>query len=321
MIRVIGDDVDEIERLKQRLLVKVILPLDYKDGGKPKPTAKKLLDRSSTLFICPPAAEGVWNNELTIIQCCILGRLRNKKRSIKRKIYSRENINSYIQSQTTRNLSLFYGYLTITEMHRGRQQTLYIPFLLNTETRSDLIPVHLNFCETIRKARQPISHRRVCVNNLMVKITHFKLSHGDIISFQENDVKTIGEEIKGSFYIEISFELKSLFLQQVSEKVCLGSSFAEHNIMKRNFYHFKSLLVYNSLLHSNSTYCSAPPPHQFTKKMKIKRIELPTHYSEIGHIPHDKILKDPNLLLRIGKGCAIRIEDSLGRFIDRSLPI
>ena len=91
-------------------------------------------------------------------------------------------------------------------MHRGRQQTLYIPFLLNTETRSDLIPVHLNFCETIRKARQPISHRRVCVNNLMVKITQFKLSHGDIISFQENDVKTIGEEIKGSFYIEISFE-------------------------------------------------------------------------------------------------------------------
>uniref|UniRef100_A0A494G916 RNA-binding S4 domain-containing protein n=2 Tax=Solanum TaxID=4107 RepID=A0A494G916_SOLLC len=395
-----------------------VQPLDCKEGGKPKPTPKKLLDRSSTLYICPPAAEAetelplirdvakktdstryalpalrfktcrllsgnVWNRELTIIQRRILGRLRNKKRSIKRKIYSRENLNSYIQSQTTRKLSLFYGDLPITEMHRGRERTSYIPFLLNPETRSDVIPVRLHFCETIPQARQPISHRRVCVNNGMVNITHFKLSHGDIISFQENDARTRGEEIKRSFYIEISVEkiigkfldhpwrrtktewfrllktkrgcrllLKSRFLQQLrssmqeedlertkkfgSEKVCLGSSFAEHNRMKRNFYHFKSLflskrrneknrniptrtrspIVYNSSLYSNSTYCSAPP-HQFTKKIKIKRIELPTHYSEvnhrtpkavvsygpnIGHIPHDIRLKDPNLLLRSGKG-------------------
>ncbi|KAH0715911.1 hypothetical protein KY284_008816 [Solanum tuberosum] len=91
-------------------------------------------------------------------------------------------------------------------MHRGRERTSYIPFLLNPETRSDVIPVRLHFCETIPQARQPISHRRVCVNNGMVNITHFKLSHGDIISFQENDARTRGEEIKRSFYIEISVE-------------------------------------------------------------------------------------------------------------------
>jgi len=49
----------------------------------------------------------------------------------------------------------------------------------------------------------------------------------------------------------------------------------------------------------------------------MKRIELPTHYSEvnhrtpkavvsygpnIGHIPHDIRLKDPNLPLRSGNG-------------------
>ena len=106
--------------------------------------------------------------------------------------------------------------------------------------------------------------------------------------------------------------------------------------MKRNLYHFKSLflskrrneknrniptrtrspIVYNSSLYSNSTYCSASP-HQFTMKRRIKRIELPTHYSEvnhrtpkavvsygpnIGHIPHDIRLKDPNLPLRSGNG-------------------
>ena len=336
---------------------------------------------------CRLLSGNVWNRELTIIQRRILKRLRNKKRSIKRKIYSRKNLNSYIQSQTTRKLSLFHGDLPITEMHR-RIKRSYIPFLLNPETRSDVIPVRLHFRETIPQARQPISHRRVCVNHRMVNIIHFKVSHGDIISFPENDARTRGEEIRRSFYIEISVEkfigkfldrpvrmwrrtktkwfrklktkkecrllLKSKFLQQLrssmqeedtkkfgSKKVCLGSYFDEHNRMKRNLYHFKSLflskrrneknrnihiptqtrnpIVYNSSLYSNSTYCSASP-HQFTmnrkrKNRKIKRIELPTHYSEvnhrtpkavvsygpnIGHIPHDIRLKDPNLLLRSG---------------------
>nr|UJH19960.1 ribosomal protein S4 [Bupleurum chinense]UJH19966.1 ribosomal protein S4 [Bupleurum chinense] len=300
-------------------------------------------------------------------------------------------------------------------MHRGRKRTSYIPFPLNPETRSDVIPARLHFRETIPQARQPISHRRVCVNNGMVSITHFKVSRGDIISFKENDARARGEEIRRSCDIEISVEkrigkfrdhpvrmwrrtktewfrllLKFRFLQQLrssmqekdlertkkfggSIKVCLGSSFAEHNRMKRNLYHFKSLflskrrneknrnlptrtrssIVYNSSLYSNyeysdynssdeqsltfdsytipeddlefgqsrlldSTYCSAPP-HQFTmkRKRKKKRIELPTHYSEvnhrtlkavvsygpnIGHIPHDIRLKDPNLLLQSGNG-------------------
>ena len=327
---------------------------------------------------CRLLSGNVWNRELTIIQRRILRRLRNKKRSIKRKIYPRENLNSYIQSQTTRKLPLFHGDLPITEMHRGTERTSYIPFPLNPETRSDVILVRLHFRETIPQARQPISHRRVCVNNGIVSITHFKVSHGDIISFQENDGRTRGEEIRRSFYIEISVEKiigkfldhpvrmwrrtktewfrllktkrgcrllqKSRFLQQLRssmqeedlERTKKFGSDAEHNRMKRNVYHFKSLflskrrneknrnlptrtrspIVYNSSLYRNSTRCSASP-HQFTMKRKMKRIELPTHYSEvnhrtpkavvsygpnIGHIPHDIRLKDPNLPLRSGNG-------------------
>ena len=341
---------------------------------------------------CRLISGNVRNRKFTIIQRRILRRLRSKKKNIKRKIYPRENLNSYIQSQTTRKLSLFYGDLPITEMHRGTERTSYIPFLLNSETRSDVIPVRLHFSKTIPQARQPISHRRVCVNNRMVSITHLKVSHGDIISFQENDARIRGEEIRRSFYIEISVDkiigkfldhpvrkwrktktewfhllkskrgcrrllLKSRFLQQLrfsmkkedlertkkfgSEKVCLGSSFTEHNRMKRNLYHFKSLffsskrneknrnlptrirspIVYNSDLYSNLIYCSASP-HQFTMKRRIKRIELPTHYSEvnhrtlkavvsygpnIGHIPHDIRLKDLNLPLRSENGCGQNI--------------
>lgn len=324
----------------------------------------------------------VRNRELSLIQRRILRRLRNKRRSIKRNLSQRENLNSNIKLQTTRKLSLYYGDLPIREMHRGRERTSYIPFLLNQETRSDVIPVRLHFSDTLPQARQPISHRRVCLNNGLVTITHLKVSHGDLISFQENDARTRGEEIRRSFYIDISVGkiigkflpvriwrrtktewfrllttqrgcrllLKSWFLQELrsymqeedlertkkfgSAKVCLGSSFAEHNRMKRNLFHFKyffllkrgkeknrnlptrtiSPFVYKSSLYSNSTYCSGSP---FTRKIRIKRIELPTHYSEvnhrtlkavvsygpnIGHIPHDIRLKDPNLPLRSGNG-------------------
>ncbi|KAJ4965900.1 hypothetical protein NE237_017749 [Protea cynaroides] len=189
----------------------------------------------------------------------------------------------------------------------------------------------------------------------MVSITHLKVSHGDLISFQENDARTHGEEIRRSFYIDISRRtktewfrllktkrgcrllLKSQFLQQLcssmqeedlertkkfgSEKVCLGSSFAEHNRMKRNLYHFKSLFLSKRRNEKNRnlpTRTRSPIiPHQFTRKRRMKRIKLPTQYSEvnhrtpkvvvsygpnIGHIPHDIRLKDPNLPLRSGNG-------------------
>ena len=59
-----------------------------------------------------------WNRELTIIQHAEFLRLKNKKRSIKRKIYPIDNINNYIQSQidninyyiqshTTRKIPIF----------------------------------------------------------------------------------------------------------------------------------------------------------------------------------------------------------------------
>lgn len=309
---------------------------------------------------CRLLSGNVWNKELTIVQRRILGKLRMKKRSIKKKIYSRKNRNSYIQLQTTRKLSLFYGNLPITKMHRRTKRTSYIPFLLNLETRLDVILVRLHFCETIPQARQLISHRKVCVNNGIVNISHFQVSHGDIISFQENYARTRGEEIRRFFYIKILVEkiigkfwgrwvrmqrrknkkrrskkkwlrrvrlwrrsktewfrrlktkkecrllLKDRFLQKLHSSMQkedlkrtkkFGSD-AEHNRMKRNFYHSVTL-------------------SKKRMQRRIKRIELPTHYSEVNHrtlkavvfygpnidhIPHDIRLKDLNLLLWSGKG-------------------
>nr|WOC30382.1 ribosomal protein S4 [Gastrodia longistyla] len=332
----------------------------------------------------------VRNRELSLIQRRILRRLRNKRRSMKRNLSIRENLNSNIKSQTTRKLPLSYGgrdggigswrrRTRITNGHLaegtgGRFLGNVNCFLLNQETRSDVIPVRLHLSDTLPQARQPISHRRVCVNNGLVSITHLKVSQGDLISLnlKEND----GEAISRYFYIDISVSkiigkflpvrmwrrtktewfrllktqrgcrllLKSRFLQELrssmqeedlertkkAAKVCLGSSFAEHNRMKINCFNFKSFFLskrrndllaqsslssgspffYKSSFYSNSTYCSGSI---LTRKIRIKKRELPTHYSEvnhrtlkavvsygphIGHIPNDIRLKDPNLPLR-----------------------
>jgi small subunit ribosomal protein S4 len=178
------------------------------------------------------------------------------------------------------------------------------------------------------------------VNNGIVNISHFQVSHGDIISFQENYARTRGEEIRRFFYLKISVEKiigklrghrvrmwrktewfrrlktkkgcrlllkdnKNRLLQKLHssmqkedlERAKKFGSDAEHNRMQSYFYH--SVLL------------------PLSKKRRIKRVEIPTHYSEVNHrtlkavvsyrpnidhIPHDIRLKDPNLPLRSGKG-------------------
>ena len=67
------------------------------------------------------------HGELTIIQHHILQRLRNQKRSVRRKTYIKNNLNSYIQSQnenlncyiqpkTTQKLPLFQGDIPIKDL-------------------------------------------------------------------------------------------------------------------------------------------------------------------------------------------------------------
>ncbi|KAL2894992.1 Ribosomal protein S4 mitochondrial [Bienertia sinuspersici] len=98
------------------------------------------------------------------------------------------------------------GNLPITKIHRRTKRTSYIPYLLSPKTILDVILVRLQFYETVPQARQPTSHRKLCVNNGIVNISHFEVSHGYIISFQENYARTRGEEIRRFFYIKISVE-------------------------------------------------------------------------------------------------------------------
>ncbi|KAI3955945.1 hypothetical protein MKW98_006305 [Papaver atlanticum] len=138
----------------------------------------------------------VWNKELSIVQRRILRKLRSKKRSRSRNVVA--NQNSHIQLATRRKLSLFYH----EGIHRRERTTSeFVPFLLDLETRLDVLLVRTHFCQTIPQARQLISHGRVCVNNAVRSINHFKVSPGDVISFQNNEA--VIAEVRRSLFCSV----------------------------------------------------------------------------------------------------------------------
>lgn len=271
-------------------------------------------------------------------------------------------------------------------MHGGTERASYIPFLLNLETRLDVILVRLHFCETLPQARQLISHRKIRVNNEMVNMTRFQVSRGDLISIGDNSViTTVGRKVRKYFYIEGFVDqivgkcrnhpqrrwiitkkgwfrllekrqgcrllLKSLFSQRlrspqwrrsmqektsegityVLKGVCLGSLFAEHDKMKRDYMSYSDFLFkrrnggrtfptclrLSSIIVKNKDNLCRDSAYWFARERRIgrnrriRRRELPTHYLEvnyrtlkavvfygpdIGHIPSDMKLKNLNLL-------------------------
>ena len=121
--------------------------------------------------------------------------------------------------------------------------------------------------------------------------------------------------LKDPFLQQLRSSMQDEDLEKRSLEVCLGSSFAEHKRIKRNFYHFKSLflskrrnekpinittikrspIVYNSSFYSNSnlTSCST---HQSSMKRKRKSSSLSTHYSEVNHRTPKAVLSyGPNI--------------------------
>nr|BDG69817.1 ribosomal protein S4 [Cunninghamia lanceolata var. konishii] len=342
--------------------------------------------RSKTRRLLPG---NVRNKRLTRIQRRIPRRLKSKRRYIGKTPYLRQNLNSYLKPQAIRKLSPFYGNLPIAKMHGGTERASYIPFLLNPETRSDVIPVRPHFRETPPQARQLISHRKIRVNNEMANMTRFQASRGDPIPIGENSViTTVGRKVRKYFYTEGFVDqivgkcrnhplsvnhsawritkkgwfrplekrqgcrllLKSLFSQRlrspqwrrsmqektsegrtyVLKGVCLGSLFAEHDKMKRDSMSYSDFLFkrrnggptclrLSSIIVKNkdnlcrdSAYWFESPSRErrIGRNRRIRRRELPTHYSEvnhrtpkavvsygpdIGHIPPDMKLKNPNL--------------------------
>nr|YP_010881103.1 ribosomal protein S4 [Moerckia flotoviana]WIA66605.1 ribosomal protein S4 [Moerckia flotoviana] len=130
--------------------------------------------------------------KLTLKQELLISELRRSKKNKKRSDFS-------IQLRTMKKLSLFYGNLPIRRMQRARTHTYMdkknsLPF--NIEKRLDVIPVRLNFRSTMFRARQPISHRNICVNYKKVNIPGFQVSNGDLISIRENYLAFFGSNIR-----------------------------------------------------------------------------------------------------------------------------
>nr|YP_010881144.1 ribosomal protein S4 [Pallavicinia lyellii]WIA66646.1 ribosomal protein S4 [Pallavicinia lyellii] len=128
--------------------------------------------------------------KLTLKQELLVSELRKSKKNKKQSDFS-------IQLRTMKKLSLFYGNLPIKKMQRARTcMDKKNGLLFNIEKRLDVIPVRLNFCSTMFQARQPISHRNICVNYKKVNISGFQVSNGDLISIQENSLAFFESNIR-----------------------------------------------------------------------------------------------------------------------------
>lgn len=302
----------------------------------------------------------VRHRELTIFQRRIIRVLRKQQISIQNsQRYTRANLTSYIQSTTTRKLPILLpigGPKPINELHqRGAARTSYIPFPLNPETRSDVMPVRLHVRDTIKKARQLITHRWVFLNGTG-KQTHEKLSNGEIFSIS-GITSTRGKERRRAFYIFLTGELigkaldhpvriwsrnktewfsllktrmgsqrllrllKQLLLGSLyfgetkrtlgaSKKCFWGLTVAEHHRKQSTLYQYSTTRLSTNettrtllapcfpplIPHLRTTrdprttyttpfrYGSASPkPITTLKKSISKRLELPTHFSEVNH--------------------------------------
>nr|YP_009674931.1 ribosomal protein S4 [Haplomitrium hookeri]QDE12942.1 ribosomal protein S4 [Haplomitrium hookeri] len=146
--------------------------------------------------VCRQIPENVrQTKKLTLKQKLLIPELRKKKIDEKQSDFS-------VQLQTIKKLSLFHGNLPIKKMQRAKTHT-YIdkknssPF--NTEKRLDVIPVRLYFRSTTFRARQPISHKNICVNYRKVNLPGLKVSNGDPISIQESSSYRFESDIRRNF--------------------------------------------------------------------------------------------------------------------------
>ncbi|KAI3891476.1 hypothetical protein MKX03_037125 [Papaver bracteatum] len=108
----------------------------------------------------------------------LVNKTEGKKRSWRRNFVA--NQNSVIQLATRQK----------TE----RRASDFVPFFTRSRNQIGPFSGSYHFC-------QSITHRRVCVNNAVRSINHFKVSLGDAISFQNNEV--VSAEIRRSFFCSV----------------------------------------------------------------------------------------------------------------------
>nr|YP_010704318.1 ribosomal protein S4 [Huperzia crispata]WCP18594.1 ribosomal protein S4 [Huperzia crispata] len=147
---------------------------------------------ASKFKTCRRISENVWQTKkLTQKQKHIILELPKKTKK-RRSDFS-------IQLQNIQRLSLFYGKLPIKKIKRAKTHS-YLnkgkSLLYYIEKRLDVILVRLNYCSTIFKARQLISHKNICVNYEMVNIPGFQVSKGDLISIKKNCLDSLKSNMR-----------------------------------------------------------------------------------------------------------------------------
>lgn len=114
--------------------------------------------------------------------------------------YSRCYKNTLI---TNKKFKLFYGGLLkkffkkqVKAILKRNYKNLIFRFLKSFEHRLDVILYRSYFCNSVRKARQLIIHKKISVNKKVIKVCSYKVNTGDLITVDSNSFNFIKYNIK-----------------------------------------------------------------------------------------------------------------------------
>jgi ribosomal protein S4 len=99
-----------------------------------------------------------------------------------------------------KKLAFFYGMRSLN--NRATSNICYNfldkkkSLLLTLETRLDVILLRLYFCSTLFRARQLITHKKICVNFNVVNIPGFTVKTGDLISILPSYLPATSANVK-----------------------------------------------------------------------------------------------------------------------------
>ena len=127
--------------------------------------------------------------------------------------------------KATNQLRLFIGNIRKHSLHRitrmcqnNRSSNLNQLFLETLERRLDLILFRSKFCHSVRNAQQLIAHRKVSVNEKIIRTASYLIKNGDIISInlQNTDLAELNIQ-KGLILLHclLRFCLKSIGKMQI----------------------------------------------------------------------------------------------------------
>lgn len=108
---------------------------------------------------------------------------------------------------------IFYSFIKIKKLKNIILKSLkkkdsVNAFVYFLESRLDVLLFRLNFCSSIRDARQKILHGNILVNNKVIRTSSYNLKEHDCLSFKKKNIIFLKKKILKNIYTKRNFLVK-----------------------------------------------------------------------------------------------------------------